>query len=226
MVIETVWVNRTGIILNFLAGFLIAPELIGVARLKSAEISLETKLNNRKKKIEKKLNEYRIRAAVMLLEASFLETVPFILICTILMWAALGFFLFGTISSGWGEYSKGLAVGLAIISYIIFFSISMEEFKDYAMSVWPGYPIPIMVRVILWPYFCLIKNPIVIIFSTTHEVILPIPNFLFIIALQFLLKKVLNRLEGQERLRSMAVSVGILFYILGNMLQLLATMRD
>src|SRR5438105_240637 len=36
-----VWLNRAGIILNFLAGFMLAPDLIGLARLKKFEAALE-----------------------------------------------------------------------------------------------------------------------------------------------------------------------------------------
>jgi hypothetical protein len=38
------WVNRIGILLNFCAGFLLAPELIGIQRLERFEKSLEERL--------------------------------------------------------------------------------------------------------------------------------------------------------------------------------------
>src|SRR6478672_7188862 len=46
------WVNRTGIILNFFAGFMLAPELIGVDRLIRFEKWLETKIQSQLKRIE------------------------------------------------------------------------------------------------------------------------------------------------------------------------------
>ena len=39
------WLNRVGIILNFLAGFLLAPELIGIERIKKYEKEIKTKIN-------------------------------------------------------------------------------------------------------------------------------------------------------------------------------------
>jgi len=42
---DETWLNRLGIILNFLAGFMLAPELIGIERLKKIELFLKnTKL--------------------------------------------------------------------------------------------------------------------------------------------------------------------------------------
>lgn len=35
------WLNRVGIILNFVAGFLVAPELLGIHRLEWADTKLE-----------------------------------------------------------------------------------------------------------------------------------------------------------------------------------------
>jgi hypothetical protein len=41
--IGTVWLNRLGIILNFCAGFMVAPELLGTVRLEKFEKALEDK---------------------------------------------------------------------------------------------------------------------------------------------------------------------------------------
>jgi hypothetical protein len=47
------WLNRIGIILNFLAGFLMAPELIGIERLKRAEEKIEDMLSKWKNRQDK-----------------------------------------------------------------------------------------------------------------------------------------------------------------------------
>jgi hypothetical protein len=43
---DLIWINRIGIILNFVAGFLMAPDLIGTAKLRELEFRLERKLDN------------------------------------------------------------------------------------------------------------------------------------------------------------------------------------
>jgi hypothetical protein len=46
MNIDLDWINRFGIVLNFLAGFMIAPELIGEKTISNYENKIEKKLNN------------------------------------------------------------------------------------------------------------------------------------------------------------------------------------
>ena len=56
--ISNTYINRLGIILNFLAGFMIAPELIGKTRLQSIEIAIGNRLNNTKEWSSSFLHSY------------------------------------------------------------------------------------------------------------------------------------------------------------------------
>jgi len=57
-----VWINRIGIILDFLAAFMIAPELIGEERLRHWEEAIENRLRGTIQSLQRRTNRYKAAA--------------------------------------------------------------------------------------------------------------------------------------------------------------------
>lgn len=149
------WINRLGIMLTFLAGFMVAPELIGLERLTRAE-----------RRIEKVLAK--------------------------------------VVSSLKDEIQPEAVFGLllSIVAFFVWQLISDLPVLAYFKIIKPALYIKILGSFLLGIVFM---------------VCILVPVF------YWLLSRMLSRLDGNDRLQGLIISWGIAFFIIGNLLQLIAT---
>lgn len=185
--IDFAWLNRLGIVLNFFAGFMLAPELIGLERLTRAEIFLESKLD----KSVKRLNSQRQWLVDFMFflkpskQSHYLDSNFFddLISCSGgLFW----FFIF-----------------IAIIA--VYFQINILK----QVASWLMY-------IIGWGFLIVFGGAIVF---TLGRIIIWILIILTLVIVQSILRFLLHKLKGDERLQAIIVWWGVIFFILGNLFQ-------
>lgn len=197
---DPTWLNRIGIILNFFAGFMIAPELIGQKRLQQWEGRIERFAVHTRESIHRLApmrgrhdkssgkREYSQESIRFMAHVLFLATLVYAwiiyhwIVTNRPSWALLG-------TSFWAHLI--FAVGWVSALYMIIV-LSRIWHPIYSLMYPLGLPQFFVARLILW----LVAG---------------------------LLGRVARALIGNARLQSILVSWGIIFFILGNLLQLLAT---
>ncbi|MFD2937075.1 hypothetical protein [Spirosoma flavum] len=191
--IEPVWLNRVGIILNFIAGFLVAPDLIGIDRLETFENRVEVYLNQihlrsrwgnyifpwRPDNIGRlPLIQYGlfVVVALLLILITIIGSKHYLIASTILITYSL--------ACAWDVYKKSFWRDQSW----------KETIEDYFLSI----------------------------FS-----IIPILKFAIEISIVFLIRSIAGRLlielKGDRQLIKVLIQCGVLFFIMGNLMQLLAT---
>jgi hypothetical protein len=206
-----VWVNRLGIVLNFVAGFLVAPELLGIQRLERAERSLETFTKKGRGWLEggrylffvtfRETEEGIARGLRTKVQAELL------VVCA-LFWIMLW----------WAWRSRlWLTFVLPIVIYFAFVLMAMLALSFRMEGEEPIKSLPVRLALsLLLPCMGLTLTPIFALYD------------LLILGAALLAHRILGRLltsleEGDNRLRMLLVPVGIFFFIVGNLLQLIAT---
>ena len=186
------WLNRYGIILNFIAGFMVAPELIGIERLRTLEQKLEQWL----KTLKEKLSSEKMTAKDLFMGGLFvvLQSAPALILIIVLYPLA--------------KERLAWIIGAIIIFY---FLVWLGKELDSGILQLVTFPLillwMILVELLVSPFFSVILFIIYVITTAIHTLI----GFL------------ISNLEGEERLRSIFVWWGILFFIIGNALQFLST---
>lgn len=193
------WINRIGIIMNFAAGFMLAPELIGVSRLRKIEIIVEIVLSNQRQLLTRateKIQDFfaitkgrltfglAVIAGIILLivitEKSLLLRYIFIWIICVFVVGLLGA-IYALIKGRKDEIFDGF-----MASFVLVYAITYPALPSIGIAL-------------LYPILGII---IAIINATGY---------------------VLKRLSGDDRLRSILIYWGILLFITGNLLQFLST---
>ncbi len=172
--------NRIGIILNFLAGFLLAPELLGTERLEKFEDSLE--------RFGAKLTHYGVVAASILgqlLEGASVQT----------------FDLFGL-----PVRKSPLRIMIIIIVITWVFSLL------FLIETWGN-------RNTFYLFFLVL----VAIFAMSSFLMLSVVMLTLLHIIVLLARLLVNKLAGDNKLRSGLVWMGIICFIAGNSLQFIAT---
>ena len=197
---DPTWFNRIGIILDLLAGFMIAPELIGEERLQRWEGRIEQFAVHTRESITRlapmsghrgkssRKREYSQESIRFMAHALFLATLVYAWIIYHWIatnrpsWALLGtgFWAHLIFAVGW-VFTLRMIIVLAKIWHPI-----------YSLMYPLGLPQFFVARLILW----LIAG---------------------------LLGRIVKALIGNARLQSILFSWGVIFFILGNLLQLWAT---
>lgn len=202
------WVNRLGILLTFVAGFLVAPELLGVARLKKWHVAVLQKAERLSKE-----NKSRLGAS------SELDARPSILrnaIFELMIYPPLAvLFLAGMICSEWWRWAW-------CVSFLVFIiaCFTVSRFRDWEILLGVN-DSPLLQK---WS-----KNyrPLFVAISALNFLSFGgmIVGFqMGLIGGKYLIGSVLAvNLSADGRLRDALVPIGIVFFILGNFLQLLAT---
>ena len=194
------WLNRIGIILDLLAGFMIAPELIGEERLQRWEGRIEQLAVHAGKSITRLVpmggrrgkssgkREYSQESITFMAHALFLATFVYAwiiyhwIVTNRPSWALLGteFWAHIIFAAGW-VFTLRMIIVLAKIwppIYSLMYPLGLPQF--------------FVARLILW----LVAG---------------------------LLGRIARALIGNARLQSILVSWGVIFFIFGNLLQLWAT---
>jgi hypothetical protein len=214
------WLNRTGIILNFLAGFLMAPDIIGRQRLNRWESSIE-------KQLLFVVTPFSKITARLLNYIKSDKTIPWLLGKNIER--SLILFTFASIAVTPGIfYFAANETGLVFISdykpFVIFFFktlvITLIYFKviDFFTKYVPDI---INALVGLCLFFFTLALGFIVIGVYVGIVLL----FIYVIPklLSDLISFILKRMEGQDRFASAFVICGVVFFIIGNLLQLIAS---
>ena len=197
------WLNRVGIILHFLAGFLVAPELLGTHRLEWADARLKRFVEEQRRR-RKSGGAYifkgAIRQAMQDSQAGFLTLVLFI---TTLFW----------ISLWWVWYTQNPL--WALIPLLLYVAVGIFMFWFSAMA--PGITTSGRLMVsILGPLPNFISGP----FWATSMLM----GFAATVAMDKLVGPLLRVLEGADnRVRLLLVPMGIACFIIGTLLQFIST---
>lgn len=236
--------NRVGIVFNFVAGFLIAPELIGIDRLKRWENAIESSLSSAIESLGGTRDQYspapttpQEKMAWQLYSFGRIMAIAFLTI------VALVLILFATIGP------RAILLVLVITIYLLFVLLSIfAKYGEEASSEIEKIPITednleaeidkrvrldqvpeVRLSGLLRKYHILflIRFPFeafieLLIFALVIVFLLPV--YLGTLkGIEFLLGRLLKVLDGDERLQSAVVVSGIVLLILGNALQLAAT---
>lgn len=219
---EMVILNRVGIILNFLAGFMLAPELIGLRRIKKFELYTERMMNSlffsSSKFLKPRVPDYN---------QDFYDGF------NALFWK--WFFLVNGICA--------LVLGLTIqhrdnplarflsILVVLFFLLQLlllililifEGRYEIDFEIDGFHPIvQILLRglgiLLGFVFITMVAN----VFVLMNLILIPLRLF-YTIGF-YLSRNILIMLEGKDKLRSLIVLVGVLFFVLGNLFQFIAT---
>ncbi|HEX6371028.1 MAG TPA: hypothetical protein VF006_19075 [Longimicrobium sp.] len=216
------WVNRIGVILNFAAGFMVAPELIGLDRLRH----LETRIERRLESIRSSLHG---RMAITKKFIGYLGTTsPFwIGLCLALAIVAVIGLLF--IRLFW--YALGLlAVVYALLVYLGIAEMRWrgraERIRQHFLPFFPGEddaPASTMAVIRRYHILLLFYLPWRMLWSLIADGLFESIRKVFFTSALAGVERLIVRLEGNERLRFMVVFWGVVFFIAGNLLQFVGT---
>lgn len=239
------WANRIGIILNFAAGFLLAPELLGLKRIEQAQTVLQKTIRKLRYFLESPRRfvraSLRLNNHVILIVASSIT----ILICCIEMIILFLIAKEWIFSQPWNPISLWQPLGLflsMLVSffvsalYIIYFCIEETGQKRDIVALLERSKWAICLQI----YRKLKRTPLILLLSITLKplggmgILLLIGAstviymaFLLIHAILVIIDKpfayILKKLISQESFKSSLVWLGIVCFIIGNFLQLIAT---
>lgn len=189
-----VTINRLGIIFNFIAGFLVAPELIGLERIKKAQSWINSSWVYTKGVLGRLGPKKEIREKILMWILFFL-----------VFFSNIGYLLYEYI---WNKSVSALffLIGFQVLMMII---ALYQSFKRYKLD-------RKKYGVFLYIFFSFI--PVALLF---------ILFFLFywtsLFIVNILAEIVFRRLTLGSQFKGLLISLGVFLYILGNLLQLIAT---
>ena len=196
------WLNRVGIILNFVAGFLVAPELLGIRRLEWADARLKRFSEKGKARLQAGayVSKGALARAMRNHQAGFLAT---IFLVSALFWS----------SWWWVWYTKDWTWSL--IPALLYVAVGVLMYFVSAMA--PGIRTSQMLVLA-------VRTPLSIFTAETLWIVRELIGVIATVARDKLLEPTIAMLEaGDNRARFLLVPVGIICFILGNLLQFIAT---
>lgn len=246
--------NRIGIVLNFLAGFMIAPELIGVERLRRWEANTEARIQRYLDALEKRLRLYPFPGTRLVMGAWMLLFVRTLFGSLFLIFIAAAI----NIPIRFGANALTLAPIAIGYAYLIFSAaflksgegvisqlrVAAREVREEADYDWEAYERLtdemvetlevdleefLTIRQLIRKYNILLITwyPLMTLLAMLIRVVQAIvllPLFLgLLLFMRRVLRTIFTALEGSDRLRARMVSLGIVLFILGSFLQLVAT---
>lgn len=230
------WLNRIGILLNFIAGFLLAPELIGIERIERLQKRIEILLNNLKISLSSAITRVNNFYSSLLKISN--EGEP----KRVLMWVILSI---TSISAIYGIIVLLTRRGIDNLVLLFFvphllvslvFSVqtvveftraesnhesSNNKLKRLLRSFWIIFEfIIILLGSVLFGLIIELLTPFYLIAFLTGNISRLLLQFVY-----FIVSTIFSKLYGDERLKSALVSLGIIIFIIGNFLQLIATLE-
>ena len=188
-------------ILNFVAAFMIAPELIGLDRLKRFQERAEESLRIARAKMLKQVSSV---PGVNSSGALFLFGCGCLGLCVI-YWRSLHYFF--TKRDLFGLSICALMIPLALYFYLAtkrgLRKIQNRSMLDALLVGMGIFAFPSVVGILFLPYFAVVYF---------------VPRMLANVS-----GLLLDRIRGNERLRTTLVTLGISFFIIGNILQFIST---
>ncbi len=219
MDINSILLNQIGIVLNFFAGFLLAPELLGQRRLKAFEMHLEKLLHKSHNHINTSIHNTRDiwsqRTKIFL--ALALLILQYVLLADLHGYNSYMILMLGFIGIELGQLQK-------IRTHIR--KQKMAPNKIRFASHLKLYPYFFSIRkpllsVLVVPVICL-TNAICTILSFLLLVLL-VSAFPFIFILQKIMTYLMRAFTDENALSPKLIALGILFFITGNVLQFIST---
>lgn len=217
----TEWLNRIGIILSFLAGFMLAPELIGEERIKKFERTLEFISDSSYRRMSGLTDRLRAKWRFKIW--------VYALLASIYSYSLLN-------NKTWEFYLTLDSTGRVVVFVpliIIFGSLTIlwllferDRVKVFFLSL------PSNIKNIHWwtrAFLPVLLYPVILFVVPIVLLLLTSTNLMLIIILSPLVystKKVKTYLEGENRVRTIIILVGLLFFIVGNLLQFIATFGE
>jgi hypothetical protein len=243
-----VWINRFGIIFNFIAGFLLAPELIGSKRLKKWENRIENSISNIAPSFRKFVNSVWEYASIMLVFIALILIA--IAISSVFFRDRLALFFTQFYAKAQTELIIERNTS-SIIGSLRNEALSIRDESPFVLAIngfllLASYITPIIlfnrhatgntiVKLVKLLKSIAIVTLIFIVLAVLSFVLLKIFFFetLFILFAFFLVwfltlaclplfRFILTRLAGEDKLRSNLMAIGVFFFIIGNLLQLIA----
>lgn len=202
---ESELINRIGIIINFISGFMIAPELIGIKRLRKFELTLKKFLSNAILNFKNQL-----------LYLAPIDVINSLVFFFILIGALFSFIILLTV------VVSSLFYDQSIIS--VYKSIYNSHYiLWFVLFIWPltslGFSFSVLSNESIKRKFMLglaiLFLPLIMCFVIAY-----------LFAISFIIKimgNLINLLEGEKSMRRLVVSAGIFLLILGTSLQFLST---
>lgn len=199
------WLNRAGIVLNFVAAFLVAPELIGIERIRKLEKTIKNWLFLSMESI------YRQQKFIKPYLSLFREK------------RLLGFFiitLLDCISAVLIRNSSTYYLGLVLLILVCVFLY---------LQILLGYIKTSNSRKTMSVLGLIVVAPLVTVLSA--GILLLLPFFLLLVIVIYLLGKIalyyfyfiVRVLDGEGKMRTVIIVMGIILFILGNIFQFTAT---
>lgn len=185
------WMNRSGIILNFIAGFMVAPDLIGEKRLVQLEALVET-------------NSQRLMAIWQLRIYPYRKYISWEVFGILLFLYASYYFIY-KVHAGESLLHVTLMLYIFDVGYMV-----IRKVRRLKPFTWTGFGKTIIESQLIFLKI-MIGTPLIIFF------------YIFSWPFQQTLVFILNRLAGDNKLKSILVWWGIVFFIMGNLMQLIAT---
>lgn len=246
---DPIILNRLGIVLNFVAGFLIAPDLIGIERLKKWEGSIEIRLQNLKSSTEQLIknssdsflfsgitprNEFEKASASIVWKKAI---IPFIYAIFTPSWLSIAsiLFLYVIIIAPPILFGVSIYTLLPIIAFnsIFAYPSCRRIISDYKDENYRYYDKPVwvqrvrLIKLLLSLFYSIFIGQIFSMFIMIPLVILAALVYLISASalrfIKFFLDLNLKAFDGNDRLQGFMVGVGIVFFIIGNLFQLIAT---
>jgi hypothetical protein len=221
--LSTVVINRTGIVLNFFAGFLIAPELIGLERLRKLEENLERFFGKIKSEVLPIIGQVTKGGLRSLFDNIYFAMIGLFL--TFIILTETNQLIEGTVIKSFLGSTLGTKVIflLNLVLYIRFLYITLKGIylgirktpkeKDFYSDTVYGIVACLLGLILFNYYFYLVAA-----FSVASQII-----WLVILAftngLSYLVNRFIKLLEGDSSLKHLLIPLGVTFYILGNVLQ-------
>jgi hypothetical protein len=199
------WINRLGIVLNFLAGILMAPDLIGKERLLKLQGTIEQTANYW-------LSMLKIPAGT---EHKYEPYGSSVLRRLILFLVALGFWIIvwywvlDRVSAVGKLWRIGAILAVPIVVVLLFSALARVHPSPLGYVFW--IPVMFVTYVSLYLIWGIPYHGLVLFF-------LVIPKIM-----EFTLSQLVRRLEGDNNLSKVLLISGLAVFVLGNLLQLIAT---
>ncbi|MHC0068366.1 hypothetical protein ACWATR_36805 [Nostoc sp. UIC 10890] len=193
--------NRIGIILNFLAGFLLAPDLIGKERILYYEKILETKFSAFRRKVNrfsKKLSLVIYSMTIDIFSQEFDKLYRYIQNTSLFIYNFFQLFLF--------------IPSLIITSYLFY------QIEKIVILFFNKQNILYIILMIINMFISIILAVIIsyFIFKFLYQVLI------FFI---FILNKIENKIKKDNTFLDLMTFWGIIFFIFGNLLQFIASFK-
>jgi hypothetical protein len=195
--ISTQWANSIGILMDLFAGFMLAPELIGEKRLKRFEIFIEHAIVNARNLADKAIS------TIMPAGNNYRRAIRIIL-----EWCAV----FALLAISWILELYYLFYLVLLFAYLItivgYVSSTSHKLHGFARILYYiSAPFVPLVLIGILPLFIIFVTLMLSLYS----------------AILLLLNYLSKKMSGDDRLRSILVWWGIIFFIVGNALQFIAS---